>query len=454
VGEKASVTLLFVTLGLFVPVSPAWAKKDKVDVTLTEPVSGALYHAPAAIVLSAIARAKQESHPIAKVEFFQGTNLIGAVAGPRPRDQYTLNWIGVAAGNYAVTAKATNDKGDTDLSDPVSITVNALPSVSLTSPSSDAAFKAPANIPLAVQLADTDGSIANVEYFYGTTLITSLSAPPYSFVWTEVPQGTYALAARVTDNLGGVMTSVAVNVTVNAAEAKLYYIHVDHLNTPRLIADDQQQTVWRWDQQEPFGVNAPDENPSSLGAFEFPVRFAGQYYDRETAVIQNRSRDYDSALGRYVESDPIGLSGGLNAYAYVGGNPIRYTDPTGLETYQCRRPLGGLPGDNQRSGPDIWGNPFYHQYSCTRDAKGKLVCGGQGFSDSWWSSPGKPTTQATDYYSADACKQTQGDNKCFEQCLVNEWKKPRPRYGIPFGTDCQEYDEDVNLACREKCGLK
>jgi RHS repeat-associated protein len=285
-------------------------------------------------------------------------------------------------------------------------------------------------------------------------LITALNAPPYSFVWTEVPQGTYALTARVTDNLGGTVTSVSVNVSVNAAEAKLYYIHVDHLNTPRLIADDQQRTLWRWDQQEPFGVNVPDENPSSLGAFEFPVRFAGQFYDRETSVIQNRNRDYDSALGRYVQSDPIGLSGGLNTYAYVGGNPIRYTDPTGLETYQCRRPLGGLPGDNQRSGPDIWGNPFYHQYSCTRDDKGKLVCGGQGFSDSWWSSPGKSTTPATDYYSADACKQTQSDNKCFEQCLINEWKKPRPRYGIPFGTDCQEYDEDVNLGCRKKCGLK
>src|SRR3989475_2225878 len=291
-GGKASVALLFVALGLFAPISPAWAKKDKVDVTLTEPVSGALYHAPAAIVLSAIARAKQTSHAIVKVEFFQETNLIGAVAGPRRGDQYTLDWTGVAAGNYAVTAKATNDKGDSDLSDPVSITVNALPSVSLTSPSSDAAFKAPANIPLAVQLADTDGSIANVEYFYGTTLITSLSAPPYSFVWTEVPQGTYALAARVTDNLGGVMTSVAVSVTVNAAEAKLYYIHVDHLNTPRLVADDQQRTVWRWDQAGPVGGNPPGENSSGVGVFEFPLRFPGQYADRETGWSQNGFRDY------------------------------------------------------------------------------------------------------------------------------------------------------------------
>jgi len=56
-GERASVILLFVTLGLFEPVSAAWAKNDKVDVILMEPVSGALYPAPAAIVLSAIARA-------------------------------------------------------------------------------------------------------------------------------------------------------------------------------------------------------------------------------------------------------------------------------------------------------------------------------------------------------------------------------------------------------------
>src|SRR3989442_15776161 len=209
-GAKASVALVLVTLGLFGPVSAAWAKKDKVEVTLTAPAAGALYSAPAAVVLSAIAQAKQESHPIVKVEFFQGASLVGSVTGPQLGNEYTLSWTGVAAGTYSLRAKATNDKGDTDLSDPVSITVNALPSVSLTSPSSNAAFKAPANIPLAVQVADTDGSIANVEYFYGTTSITSLSAPPYNFVWTEVPQGTYALTARVTDNLGGVMTSVAV----------------------------------------------------------------------------------------------------------------------------------------------------------------------------------------------------------------------------------------------------
>ncbi len=253
------------------------------------------------------------------------------------------------------------------------------------------------------------------------------------------------------------------NLMVNAgniacetqANAQLYFIHTDHLNTPRLITNTVGLPVWRWDNDDPYGNNAPNENPSGAGNFTCNLRLPGQYFDAELNTHYNYFRDYDPVTGRYVQSDPIGLAGGINTYAYVGGNPISYTDPTGLETYQCRRPLGGLPGADQRSGPEIWFNPFYHQYSCTRDANGKLVCGGQGFEgSSWWNSPGKPTTPQTDYFSADACKQTQGDNKCFEQCLIEEWGRPRPRYGIPFGTNCQQYDNNVNSLCRKKCGLK
>src|SRR5229473_670996 len=137
VGEKASVTLLFVALGMFEPMSAAWAKKNKVEVTLTAPAAGALYNAPAAITLSAIARTRQKNHPIVKVEFFQGTKLIGTVRGPRARDQYTFDWTSVAAGRYTLVAKATNDKGKSDLSEPISITVNALPSVAITAPRND-----------------------------------------------------------------------------------------------------------------------------------------------------------------------------------------------------------------------------------------------------------------------------------------------------------------------------
>jgi RHS repeat-associated protein len=76
-------------------------------------------------------------------------------------------------------------------------------------------------------------------------------------------------------------------------------------------------------------VNAPDENPSGLGTFTCNLRFPGQYFDRETNLHYNYFRDYDPALGRYIESDPVGLKGGNNTYTYVH-DPLSQIDPYGL----------------------------------------------------------------------------------------------------------------------------
>ncbi len=115
-----------------------------------------------------------------------------------------------------------------------------------------------------------------------------------------------------------------------------------YLNTPRLVADATGTTVWRWDQQEPFGASPPDENPSGLGAFEMPVAFLGTYRDRETNLLYNWHRYLDPARGEYLQSDPIGLRGGsLSTYVHVANNPLQNVDPEGLKLWLCVRSCCG-----------------------------------------------------------------------------------------------------------------
>ena len=59
----------------------------------------------------------------------------------------------------------------------------------------------------------------------------------------------------------------------------------------------------------------------------------GQYFDAETGLHYNYFRDYDSSIGRYMESDPIGMRGRINTFAYVLNRPIRYTDRRGLDLF-------------------------------------------------------------------------------------------------------------------------
>ncbi|WP_277604612.1 RHS repeat domain-containing protein [Pelomonas sp. CA6] len=114
-----------------------------------------------------------------------------------------------------------------------------------------------------------------------------------------------------------------------ARDAEVFFVYADHLNTPRVLIDQAAQTRWRW-VGEPFGSHAAEPAPAGLPPVVFNLRFPGQYFDLESGLHYNYFRDYDAGSGRYVQSDPIGLEGGINSYAYVGGNPLSSIDPNGL----------------------------------------------------------------------------------------------------------------------------
>lgn len=124
---------------------------------------------------------------------------------------------------------------------------------------------------------------------------------------------------------------------------QLHYIEPDALGTPRVVVDPVRNlAVWRWNLVlEAFGKDAPSQDPDADGTpFVFDLRFPGQRYDAVTGFNYNYFRDYDAGAGRYVQSDPLGLLGGLALYGYSAGAPLTLTDRYGLtpENETCRGP--------------------------------------------------------------------------------------------------------------------
>jgi RHS repeat-associated protein len=139
---------------------------------------------------------------------------------------------------------------------------------------------------------------------------------------------------------------------------EVFYVGVDHLGTPRVVTrPTDNKVVWSWENSEAFGNSLVNENPSGLGAFTYNLRMPGQQFDRETGTFYNYFRDYDSSLGRYVQSDPIGLLGGMSTFGYARGNPISRTDPFGLFNFP-------LPFGQAGGGGGIHVGPLGFNFNC------------------------------------------------------------------------------------------
>ncbi|WP_163834845.1 RHS repeat-associated core domain-containing protein [Spartinivicinus ruber] len=130
-----------------------------------------------------------------------------------------------------------------------------------------------------------------------------------------------------------------------STKQQVAYIHSDHLNTPRVATNKAGQAIWQW-QSDAFGVGVANEDVDGNGQKTVvALRFPGQVFDPESGLHYNYYRDYDPTLGRYIESDPIGLNGGLNTYAYVDANPVLYVDPLGLVKCTCKAKNSGGVGE-------------------------------------------------------------------------------------------------------------
>jgi regulation of enolase protein 1 (concanavalin A-like superfamily) len=183
-------------------------------VTLTAPASGTSYTAPASMTLTATA--SDPEGKLSKVEFYQGSTLLGT----EWTSPFSYTWSSVAAGTYSLTAVAYDSAGARTTSNAATVTVgttsNKPPTVSLTAPSSGATFIAPATIPLAATASDPEGKLAKVEFYRGTTLIGTDTSSPFTFSWANVAAGSYSLTAVAYDTAGAKTTSAAVAITVSS----------------------------------------------------------------------------------------------------------------------------------------------------------------------------------------------------------------------------------------------
>jgi len=158
----------------------------------------------------------------------------------------------------------------------------------------------------------------------------------------------------------------------------IYYVHTDHLNAPRKVAQPTTGTLaWRWD-TDPFGTMAPNQNPAGLGFFPYNLRFPGQYYQAETGLNYNWMRDYDPLIGRYIESDPIGLAGGTySTYEYCNANPLAHGDESGQAFIDCAKAVAELAAQTVIVASRITAIllckvPDYGHFKALREALNKL----------------------------------------------------------------------------------
>ena len=143
------------------------------------------------------------------------------------------------------------------------------------------------------------------------------------------PSGALSKILAETDNSGNITTYYVYGlglVSKITPEGKAYYYHYDGIGSTVAITDSSGSIVNKY-AYDAFGSVLKSEEQITN-----PFKYVGRFgvMDEGNGLLYMRARYYDPEVGRFTNKDPIGLSGGLNLYAYVGNNPVKFVDPIGL----------------------------------------------------------------------------------------------------------------------------
>jgi hypothetical protein len=235
-----------------------------------------------------------------RVEAFRSTNgttwtSMGVEVIPMVQTVYV--GIATTSHNSSVATRAVL----TNLKVVTSMVANRFPTVSLTAPGNGATYTAPASVALAASAADSDGTVAKVEFYSGGTLLGSDTTAPYSFTWGSVPGGAYSLTAVAYDNLGARTTSTAASISVSTAAttaaptAVAFHASADHATVTSyrfdVFASGANPATATPVATANLGKPAPDANGdiTSNQATLFSGLAAGNYQATVTAIASGGS---------------------------------------------------------------------------------------------------------------------------------------------------------------------
>ena len=296
-------------------------------INITAPANNAVFAVPPATV-SITAAAADAGGTIGKVEFYQGSVLLGtATASP-----YSCSWSNVGCGSYVLTAKAYDDQLVATTSTAVNIRVNNPPAVNMTSPANNAVYTGtPAVVTMTATATDTDGTISKVEFYQGSTLVGTVSASPYTCNWSNVAAGAYVLTAEAYDSDGAATTSTVITITVEAQCASPAFnpapgTYASALNVTISTSTGGATLRYTTDGTTPtetagtvYSSAVSISVDTTLQAIAYATGFADSAVSSGVYAIQCATPTFNPVAGTYSAAQSVTIS------TTTGGAAIRYT---------------------------------------------------------------------------------------------------------------------------------